>query len=235
NEAAILAARRNRRNISMAEFQEAIERVIAGPERRSRLISEREKRIIAYHEAGHALVMHMLPHSNPVYKISIISRGMALGYTMPLPEEDQVLQGRNKFRDELAGLLGGRAAEELIFGDVTTGAANDLEQVTKLARRMVTEFGMSDQLGPLTFGHKEELVFLGREIGEQRNYSEKVAQEIDHEVRHFVEEAYQRAMTICSRYKNKLTAIAERLLEVETIEEREFNAILADVPRPVAV
>ncbi len=227
NEAAILAARRNKRAIGMAEFQEAIEKVIAGPERKSRVISPAEKEIIAYHEAGHALVMKMLPHSDPVHKVSIVSRGMALGYTMPLPEDDRVLHSRNKFRDELAGLLGGRAAEELIFGDVTTGAANDLERVTKLARRMVTEYGMSQRLGPLTFGEKEELVFLGREIGEQRNYSEEVAQEIDNEVRLLVEEAYSRAKEILSTYRDKLVQIARRLMEVETIEAAEFNAMFA--------
>jgi cell division protease FtsH len=174
NEAAILAARRNKRSHRPEpEFQEAVERVIAGPERRSRIISDEEKLIVAYHEAGHALVMKMLPHADPVHKISIVSRGMALGYTMPLPEEDHLLYGKNKFTDELAGLLGGRVAEEEVFGDITTGASNDLERVTSLARRMVTQYGMSELLGPQTFGEKEELVFLGREIGEQRNYSEK--------------------------------------------------------------
>jgi cell division protease FtsH len=227
NEAAILAARRNKRAISMAEFEEAIERVVAGPERRSRLISEEEKRIIAYHEAGHALVMKMLPNADKVHKISIIARGMALGYTMPLPEEDHVLRSRSKYRDELAGLLGGRVAEELVFGDVTTGAANDLERVTKLARKMVTEFGMSEKLGPLQFGQKDELIFLGREIGEQRNYSEEVAQEIDAEVRRLVEEAYERARTILINYRHKLDEIAQRLMMEETIDAAEFHAMFA--------
>ncbi|NLE76232.1 MAG: ATP-dependent zinc metalloprotease FtsH, partial [Chloroflexi bacterium] len=179
NEAALLAARRNKKSIGMAEFQEAVERVMAGPERRSRLLSPDEKEIVAYHEAGHALVMQLLPEGDPVHKVSIVSRGMALGYTVPLPEEDRYLHSRSRFQGELVGLLGGRAAEELVFQDVTTGAASDLERVTRLARKMVTEYGMSERLGPLTFGHKEELVFLGREIGEQRNYSEEVAQEID--------------------------------------------------------
>ncbi|MCD6290215.1 MAG: cell division protein FtsH, partial [Anaerolineae bacterium] len=204
-----------------------VERVVAGPERRSRIISEEEKRIIAYHEAGHALVMRMLPHTDRVHKISIVSRGMALGYTMPLPEEDHVLKSRDKYRDELAGLLGGRAAEEVVFGDVTTGAANDLERVTQLARKMVTEFGMSEKLGPLQFGHKEELVFLGREIGEQRNYSEEIAQLIDEEVHRLVEEAHERALTILRNYRDKLDEIAERLMHEETIEAAEFEAIFA--------
>ncbi|MCS7222747.1 MAG: cell division protein FtsH, partial [Anaerolineae bacterium] len=196
-------------------------------ERRSRLISEEEKRIIAYHEAGHALVMKMLPNADKVHKISIIARGMALGYTMPLPEEDHVLRSRSKYRDELAGLLGGRVAEELVFGDVTTGAANDLERVTKLARKMVTEFGMSEKLGPLQFGQKDELVFLGREIGEQRNYSEEVAQEIDAEVRRLVQEAYERARAILINYRHKLDEIAQRLIAQETIDEAEFHAMFA--------
>ncbi|MGQ9489572.1 MAG: ATP-dependent zinc metalloprotease FtsH, partial [Anaerolineae bacterium] len=227
NEAAILAARRNKRAIGMAEFEEAVEKVIAGPERRSRLISDEEKQIVAYHEAGHALVMQMLPNADPVHKISIVSRGMALGYTMPLPEEDHLLYGRNKFRDELAGLLGGRVAEEEVFGDITTGASNDLERVTALARRMVTQYGMSDVLGPQTFGEKEELVFLGREIGEQRNYSEEVAEAIDKEVRRLVDEAYERARNIVRTYRDKLDEIARRLMENETIEAAEFQAMFA--------
>jgi cell division protease FtsH len=227
NEAAILAARRNKRVIGMSEFQEAVERVIAGPERRSRIISEQEKAIVAYHEAGHALVMQMLPHSDPVHKISIVSRGMALGYTMPLPEEDHLLYGREKFRDELAGLLGGRVAEEEVFGDITTGASNDLERVTSLARRMVTQYGMSDRLGPQTFGEKEELVFLGREIGEQRNYSEEIAEAIDAEVRRLVEEAHGRAREIIRTYRAKLEEIANGLLQRETIDAAEFQGMFA--------
>ncbi len=227
NEAAILAARRNKRSIGLAEFQEAVERVIAGPERKSRIIGQREKQVIAYHEAGHALVMHKLPHSDPVHKISVISRGMALGYTMPLPEEDRLLSSRDKLRDELAGLLGGRVAEELIFGDVTTGASNDLERVTAVARRMVMQYGMSDVLGPQTFGEKEELVFLGREIGEQRNYSEEVAEAIDAEVRRLVEEAHNRAREILSTYREKLDLVASALMEKETIDAGEFQAMFA--------
>jgi cell division protease FtsH len=227
NEAAILAARANKKVIGMEEFQEAIERVIAGPERKSRIISDDEKQIIAYHESGHAVVMNKLPHCDPVHKVSIVSRGMALGYTMPLPEEDRYLRHRAKFKDELAGLLGGRAAEELVFDDVTTGAASDLEQATKLARKMVCEYGMSENLGPMTFGQKQELVFLGREIAEQRDYSEAVAQEIDREVRQFIDEAYSRARDILTIYRDKLAALAQRLIEEETLEEAELEAMLA--------
>ncbi len=230
NEAAILAARRNKRAIGMAEFQDSVEKVIAGPERRSRIILDEEKRIIAYHEAGHALVMQMLPHADPVHKISIVSRGMALGYTMPLPDEDHLLYGRDKLQAELAGLMGGRVAEEEVFGDVTTGASNDLERVTSLARRMVMQFGMSDILGPQTFGEKEELVFLGREIGERRNYSEEIAESIDKEVRRLVDEAYNRAREIIRTYRQKLDDVARRLMENETIEAAEFQAMFAALP-----
>lgn len=226
NEAAILAARRNKKAIGMREFQEAIERVIAGPERKSRIISEEERRIIAYHEAGHALVMHYLPNCDPVHKISIIARGMALGYTMPLPEEDRYLHRRSKFLDELAGLLAGRAAEEIVFGDITTGAANDLEQATKLARAMVTRYGMSEKLGPMTFGEKQELVFLGKEIGEQREYSEKVAQEIDEEVRKIIQQAYEKAKEILRTHRSKLDRLAQALMEKETLEGEELKAYL---------
>jgi cell division protease FtsH len=227
NEAAILTARRNKTAIGQAEFEEAIERVIAGPERRSRIITAEEKQIIAYHEAGHALVMRSLEHSDPVHKVSIVARGMALGYTMPLPEDDRYLRSKAKFRDELAGLLGGRAAEEIVFNDVTTGASNDLERATKLARSMVTQYGMSEKLGPMTFGEKEELVFLGREIGEQRNYSEDVARAIDEEVQNFVNEAHQRARQILMAKRAALDAIAKRLIEVESIDSKELNDIIA--------
>jgi len=227
NEAAILAARRNLKAIGMEELQEAVERVIAGPERKSRLISDEEKEIIAHHEAGHALVMKMLPGCDPVHKVSIVSRGMALGYTMPLPEDDRYLKQRSKFEDELAGLLGGRAAEELIFSDITTGASNDLERATRLARKMVTEYGMSDKLGPLTFGHKNELVFLGREIGEQRNYSEEVAQAIDEEVRRLITQAHETALRILRENKDKLINVARQLIETETLEAPELDALLA--------
>lgn len=230
NEAAILAARRDKKAIGMEEMQEAIERVIAGPERKSRLILDEERNIIAHHEAGHALVMKMLPNCDPVHKVSIISRGMALGYTMLLPEDDRYLMARSKFEDELAGLLGGRAAEELIFNDVTTGAASDLERATKLARQMVTEYGMSERLGPLTFGRKQELVFLGREIGEQRNYSEEVAQVIDEEIRRIISEAHEKARSVLTQHKDTLVRLAKKLIEVETLEGEELERVLSGVP-----
>ncbi|GAB4475127.1 MAG: ATP-dependent zinc metalloprotease FtsH [Anaerolineales bacterium] len=225
NEAAILAARRNKKMIGQAELEEAIERVIAGPERKSRLISAEEKRIVAYHEAGHAVVMNALPEADPVHKVSIIARGMAGGYTMALPEEDRTLMPRKKLIADMVGLLGGRAAEELVFDDITSGAANDLERVTRMARSMVTRLGMSEELGPLVYGQKEELIFLGREIAEQRDYSEAVAQKIDEEVRKLVNQAYERAKAILVQYRDKLDAVAQRLLEVETISREEFEAI----------
>ncbi|MBC7232511.1 MAG: ATP-dependent zinc metalloprotease FtsH [Chloroflexi bacterium] len=227
NEAAILAARRNKKVIGMDEFKEAVERVVAGPERKSRLISAEEKNIVAHHEAGHALVMHHLPKADPVNKVSIVSRGMALGYTIHLPEDDRYLRSKTKFEDEITGLLAGRAAEELVFGDITTGASNDLEQATKLARAMVTQYGMSEVLGPRTFGQKEELIFLGREIAEQRDYSEEVARLIDAEVKRIIETAYQRAMNILKENREKLERLAKRLIEVETIEGPELQALLA--------
>jgi cell division protease FtsH len=227
NEAAILAARQNKKMIEMADFQESVERVMAGRERRSRLLTPRDKQVVAYHEAGHALVTHHVPHGDPVHKISVISRGMALGYMMPLPEEDRVMESRSKYQDELAGLLGGRVAEEIIFGDVTTGASNDLERATQLARKMATEYGMSAKLGPMTFGQKEELVFLGRELGEQRNYSEEVAQEIDREVSALVQVAYQKAREILTTYRWQLDRVAQTLIEQETLDATQFTALLA--------
>ncbi len=230
NEAAILAARRNRRSISMAEFQEAIERVIAGPERRSRLITPREKRVIAYHEAGHAVVMHFLPDYDPVHKITIVPRGQAGGYTLSLPDEESDLRTRNRFKADLAAYLGGRVAEELVFGDVTTGASDDLRRVTEMARLMVTQWGMSDRLGPIQYGEREEMVFLGRGIGEVRTYSDRTAQEIDEEVRQIVEEAHRMARSILRAHRDKLEAVAERLLEVETLHREEFEALMRGEP-----
>ena len=209
----------------MAELEESVVRVLAGPERKSRLMSAEEKRITAYHEAGHAVAGHVLPKCDPVHKVSIVARGMVAGYTIALPEEDRRLLGKAKFKDDLAFALGGRAAEELVFGDVTTGAANDLERVTELARAMVTRYGMSDRLGPMTFGQKEELVFLGKEIGEQRDYGEAVAQEIDQEVRAIVHEAYERAKDALTRYREPMDRIAQRLIEVETLNAEEFVAL----------
>jgi cell division protease FtsH len=237
NEAAILAARRNKKSIGQPEFEEAIERVIAGPERKSRLISAEEKRIIAYHETGHAMVAHLLEHCDPVHKVSIIARGMAGGYTLALPESDRTLYSKAKFRDDLAFALGGRAAEEIVFGDITTGASNDLERVTQMARAMVTRYGMSEKLGPMVYGQKEELVFLGREIGEQRDYSDAVAEEIDAEVRRIVGEAHERARQTLTENRETLDEIAARLIEVETLDANEFAAFFSeddDQEAPVA-
>lgn len=225
NEAAILAARRNKKLITQSEFEEAIERVIAGPERKSRLISHEEKRIVAYHEAGHAVVLNALPEADPVQKVSIISRGMAAGYTIALPQEDRTLMPRKKLIAEMTSLLGGRAAEELIFDDITSGAANDIERVTQLARTMVTRLGMSAELGPMVYGQKEELIFLGRTISEQRDYSESIAEQIDQEVRSLVNASYESAQKILLQYRDKLDAIAQRLLEVETLSRDEFEKI----------
>ncbi len=230
NEAAILAARRNKRSIGMSEFEESIERVIAGPERKSRLINPEEKRIVAYHEAGHAIVMNVLPESDPVHKVSIIARGMAGGYTLSLPREDRILMPRKKLLAEMVTLLGGRAAEEIVFDDITSGAANDIERVTQVARSMVTRLGMSSELGPMIYGQKEELIFLGREISEQRDYSEAVAERIDQEVRRLVSESYDEARRILTQYRQELDAIANKLLEVETLSREEFEAIF---PPPV--
>jgi cell division protease FtsH len=232
NEAAILAARRNKKVIGLSEFQEALERVVAGPERKSRVISDAEKAIIAYHEGGHAIVQRVLPKTDPVSKVSIISRGMALGYTMGLPQEDRYLQSKSEFEDKIAGMLGGNASEKLIFGDTTTGSSNDIEKATTLARRMVTEFGMSDKLGPLAFGKRDELVFLGREIGEQRNYSDDVAKMIDEEVRAIIDRGYSKAMDVLVRYKDRLIQLAERLVAEETIEQEAFEQMFADIPDP---
>jgi cell division protease FtsH len=228
NEAAILAARRNRKTITMPEFSEALDRVVAGPERRSRIISEGEKRVIAYHEGGHALVQKILPKCDPVTKVSIISRGLALGYTTALPSEDRYLQSKSEFEDKIAGMLGGNASEKLVFGDTTTGASNDIEKATNLARRMVTEFGMSEKLGPLSFGKRDELVFLGREIGEQRNYSDEVAKVIDDEVRAIIDRGYQRAMEVLSKHRDKLDLIAKTLIENETLEADQFAALFGE-------
>jgi len=225
NEGAILAARRDKKQIHQKDFEEAIERVIAGPERRSRLISEDEKRIIAYHEAGHAIVMAALPEADQVQKISIISRGMAAGYTIALPQNDQTLISKNKMIAEMIGLLGGRASEEIVFNDITSGAANDIERVTTLARKMVTRLGMSPDLGPMVYGQKDELVFLGKEIGEQRDYSEAIAEKIDHEVQMLVNDAYNQAKKILTKHRKKLDEVAEKLLEVETISRKEFDKI----------
>ncbi len=231
NEAAILAARRNRRNISQTELTEAIERVaLGGPERRSRVLSAAEKRIIAHHEAGHAVMRKLMPNADPVYKISIIPRGTAAGYVLSFPEEDRGLVTREWFMDFITVALGGRVAEELIFGEITTGARDDLDKVTQIARQMVTRYGMSEKLGPQVYGRKEELVFLGRELSEQRDYSEAIAKEIDREVKAIVEEAYATARTQMAAHIDKLKLVAERLIEMETLTAEEFNALWEQGP-----
>ncbi len=230
NEGAILAARRSKKVISMIDFEEALERIVAGPERKSRIISDAEKLIIAYHEGGHAVVQRVLPKCDPVSKVTIVSRGMALGYTMALPVEDRYLQSKSEFEDKLAGLLGGNVSERLVFGDTTTGSSNDIEKATTLARRMVTEFGMSDRLGPLSFGKRDELVFLGREIGEQRNYSDEIARQIDEEVRALVDRAYERATEVLVTHRSRLEALAQKLIAEESVDAEEFETLFADLP-----
>jgi cell division protease FtsH len=227
NEAAILAARRNKKLIEMEEFQEAVERVIAGPERRSRVISDEEKEVVAYHEAGHTLAAAKTPEADKVRKVTIIARGMAGGYTMMLPEEDHYLASRAKFEADLVTMLGGRAAEEVVFERVTTGASNDLERATDLARKMVMEYGMSDHLGPMVFGEREELIFLGRQIAEHRNYSEAVARKIDAEVRDIIHRAHGRARELMAQYRETLDNLARQLIQKETLSEAEVDALLA--------
>lgn len=225
NEAAILAARNEKEVIEQEDCEEAIERVIAGPERKSRLISDAEKRIIAYHEAGHAITARSLPEADHVHKVSIIARGQAGGYTLILPERDHTLISRNKMMADMVSLLGGRAAEEIVFSDITSGASNDLERVTKQARKMVTRLGMSEELGPMVYGQQEEMVFLGRELSEQRDYSESVAEQIDAEVKRIVTRAYQQAKEILKKYRDELDGLAEKLLEQETVSDDELDEI----------
>jgi len=225
NEAAILAARRNKKSIGQSEMEEAIERVVMGPERKSRLISAEEKRIIAYHEAGHAVVGNAIAEADPVQKVTIVGRGQAGGVTWFRPEEDRVLMSRKKFLANLTYALGGRAAEAEVFDDITSGASNDIEQVTRIARLMVTRLGMSSKLGNMVYGQKEELIFLGREISEQRDYSEAIAQQIDSEVRKLVDEAYLQAQSILKKYRKELDDVANLLLDKETITREEFEKV----------
>jgi cell division protease FtsH len=235
NEAALLAARRDKKAITLEELQESIERVQLGPERRSRVVSQKEKEVIAHHEAGHALVARMLPHADPVFKISIVARGMAGGYTKQLPTEDRHLYSIAQLQDMMTTFLGGRAAEEIVFGnaEVTTGASSDLEQVTNLARRMVKEYGMSEKMGLRTFGHREELVFLGRMVDEQKDYGDKVADEIDGEIGRLINYAYNEAKEILVNNKDKLIQIAERLIAEETLEGEALEAVFNEaVPGP---
>src|SRR5437870_6088642 len=237
NEAAILAARHNRKVITMNDLEESIARVIAGPERKSRVITDKEKATIAFHEVGHALVGKTLEHTDPVHKITIVSRGAALGWTMSLPTEDRYLVSKAELIDQLAQILGGRCSEELILGEdnITTGASDDIRKATSLARKMVTEWGMSDKLGPLAFGTKEELVFLGRDLGEQRNYSEEIASEIDQEVHHLVDSAFLRAKQVLRDRECVLRSLAARLIEVETMDAPEMDRIIAEAESKVAV
>ena len=244
NEAAILAARRNRSVLSMFEIDEAIDRLIAGPQRKSRVMSIQEKRVTAFHEIGHALVAHMLKRSDPVYKVTILPRGQMGGYTRLQPPEDRHIYTKSFFEDMLAMIMGGHAAEVLVFGEMSTGPSNDIQQGTETARRMVTQYGMSPKLGPRAFGRREELVFLGRDITEQRNYSERVAEDIDSEVSHLIEDAHRRAMDILSRHHDLLDKLAERLIEVETLDAEEFTLLIdqhegrapstpLDLPEPI--
>ncbi len=226
NEAAILAARRDLDVIGQPEFQDAMERIVAGPERKGKIISDHEREVVAYHEAGHAVVMRNLENSDPIHKVSIVSRGMALGYTMPLPESDKYLRTKEAFEDEISGLLGGRAAEEIIFEQVTTGASNDLERATELARSMVTRYGFSDELGLRTFGQVQGNPYLGN-LGETPNYSEEMARRIDKEIGHIIDAAYQRAKEIISKQQHKLESLAKTLLDIETVERAEFEALMA--------
>jgi cell division protease FtsH len=229
NEGALLAARKGRQTVSMAELEESIERVIAGPERRTRLMSEREKRIVAYHEAGHAIVGHALPNADPIHKITIIPRGQALGFTMQLPTEDKYLIARGELIDRLAVMLGGRVAEEIKVGDVTTGAGDDIRKATATAKEMVTQYGMSERLGPVTLGQRDAQPFLGRELGHQADYSSEMAFWIDEEIRHLIDEAHDEALEILAENDDVLEALASKLLEVETVD----GALLAEVFAPV--
>ena len=229
NEGAILAARRNLKETTQAELFDAIEKVMLGPERKSHILSKREKEIAAWHEAGHALVATVLEHADPVHKVSIVSRGRAAGYTMKLPMEDRNLHSKSEFIADLAVSLGGYATEKMVFNEITTGASNDLKVATGLARKLVTVYGMSEKLGPMTFGSAQEMIFMGREITEQKNYSEKVAALIDEEISDFIDRAYKTAAETIKKYKKQLTIIAEKLVENETIEREEFEKLMAEI------
>ncbi len=227
NEAAILTAQKNKKEIGMDELTASIEKVMLGPERRSFVLNPKEKEIAAYHEAGHALVAASLPHMDPIRKISIISRGRAAGYTLKLPTEDKHFHSKTEFLEELSVLLGGYAAEKTIFNEITTGASSDLEKTTELARNLVTRWGMSENLGPMVFGDREELVFLGKEISEQKNYSEEVASKIDQEISNFIDKAYEKALNILGEKRELLEKIAKTLIEKEILEKEEFEALIA--------
>jgi len=213
----------------MDEFAEALDRVIAGPARKSRLITDAEKQIIAYHEGGHAVVGRILEKCDPVSKVTIISRGMALGYTMNLPTEDRYLQSKSEFEDKIAAMLGGNVAEQLVFGDTTTGASNDIEKATDLARKMVTRFGMSEKLGTVTLGRQDEMIFLGREMSEQKNYSDEVARQIDEEVRAIIDRGASRAREVLIAHRSRLDALAAKLIAEETVEGAAFESLFDGV------
>ena len=230
NEAALLAARRGKKLVEMVELEEGVMRVIAGPEKRTRLLSEHERKVTAYHEMGHALVGHYLPNCDPVHKISVISRGQALGYTISLPREDRFLQTKSALMDNLAMTLGGRAAEELVFHEITTGAANDLEKVTATAKLMIMRYGMSEKLGPRTLGRNHDMPFLGRDMGAEPDYSDEIAREIDDEIRRIVEEAHERAKKLLTDHTDELHAISQTLIERETIDKDQFERLLAGEP-----
>ncbi|MCU1373472.1 MAG: rane protease FtsH catalytic subunit, partial [Actinomycetia bacterium] len=230
NEAALLTARHGGKIIDMHAMEESIDRVIAGPERKSRVMSEKEKRVIAYHEGGHALVGHVLPNTDPIHKVSIIARGRALGWTLALPTEDKHMQTRSELRDELAMLLGGRTAEELVFGDPTTGAQNDIERATAIARAMVTEFGMTDALGPQQLGNRASEPFLGREMGGQRDYSDEVSAVVDGEVRKLIDNAHDEARQILRQHRKVLDRLADALCERETLDTPDLMEIFGDLP-----
>lgn len=232
NEAAILAARRNKKSINMSDLQESMERVIMGPERKTRVIGPEEKRKVAYHEAGHAVLQHILEHANPVHKITIIPRGRAGGYVMSLPDEDVFLKSKEQFEDEICAAMGGRAAEEIVFNQFTTGASADLQAVTQRARAMITQFGMSEVLGPRTFGGGSGSLFLGRDIYEQRDYSEHAAEEIDKEVRRIVQTAYDRAKALLIQHRDKLDLLARVLIEQETLDRQMFEDLMNGVVPP---
>lgn len=231
NEAAILAARRNKKTVSMKELEQSIEKVMMGPERKSRVLSKNEKEITAYHECGHAMIGHLLPNCDPVHKVSIVSRGMALGVTWFLPEEDKHLYAKSKFQDELVSLLGGYAAEEIVFGEMTTGASNDLERATNIARKMVTQYGMSD-LGPVIFGEKNNEVFIGRDLGHVKNYSEEMAKKIDLHIKGFIEEAHERAKVLLGKHRPLLDKIAKNLMDKETLTGEEFATFFGKTKVP---
>ncbi|MDN5346459.1 MAG: cell division protease FtsH [Clostridia bacterium] len=231
NEAALLAARRGKKKIGMEEMEDSIERVIAGPEKKSRVISDYEKKLVAYHEAGHALLGHYLPHTDPLHKVSIIPRGRAGGYTLLLPKEDRRYMTKSQMLDQVTMLLGGRVAEDLVLKEISTGAQNDLERATELVRKMITEFGMSEELGPLTFGRKQETPFLGRDLARDRNYSEAVAFSIDKEARRIIDECYNRAKEMLQRHLEELHLIAKALMKKETLEAEEFTALIEEYNR----